>query len=80
MTHKVAKELCENVGMVDRATDLSDMVGGSFMRVRVVIDVAFPLCRGRLISFDKGEEGWVSFKYERLPNICYWCGCLNHSD
>ena len=20
------------------------------------------------------------FKYERLPNICYWCGCLNHVD
>ena len=20
------------------------------------------------------------FKYERLPNICYWCGCLNHGD
>ena len=19
-------------------------------------------------------------KYERLPNICYWCGCLTHSD
>ena len=22
----------------------------------------------------------MSFKYERLPNICYWCGCLNHVD
>ena len=22
----------------------------------------------------------MSFKYERLPNICYWCGCLTHSD
>ena len=80
MTCEVAEELCENVGMVDRTTNFSDIVGGSFMRVRVVIDVALPLCRGRLITFDKGEEGWVSFKYERLPNICYWCGCLNHSD
>ena len=80
MTHEVAEELCENVGMVDRTTNLSNMVGGSFMRVRVVIDADLPLCRGRLISFDEGEEGWASFKYERLPNICYWCGCLNHSD
>ena len=46
----------------------------------MVIDVSLPLCRGRLISFDEGEERWVSFKYERLPNMCYWCGCLNHSD
>ena len=24
----------------------------------------------------KGRKGG----HERLPNICYWCGCLNHSD
>ena len=45
-----------------------------------MIDASLPLCRGRLISFNEGEEGWVSFRYERLPNICYWCGCLNHCD
>ena len=28
----------------------------------------------------RGKEGWVSFKYERLLNICYWCGRLTHSD
>lgn len=52
------------------------------MRVRVSIDITLPLCRGRLISFENGDkgEGWVSFKYERLPNICYWCCCLNHVD
>ena len=22
----------------------------------------------------------MSFRYERLPNICYWCGCFDHSD
>ena len=22
----------------------------------------------------------MSFKYECLPNICYWCRCLDHSD
>ena len=22
----------------------------------------------------------VDFKYEQLPNICYWCGCLTHHD
>ena len=25
-----------------------------------------------------GEESWTSFKYERLPNLCYWCGRLTH--
>lgn len=23
---------------------------------------------------------WVTFKYERLPNLCYWFGCLDHDD
>lgn len=22
----------------------------------------------------------MSFKYERLPNLCYWCGQLTHHD
>ena len=22
----------------------------------------------------------MNFKYERLPNICYWCRCFDHSD
>ena len=25
-------------------------------------------------------EGWASFMYERLPNICYWCGLVLHND
>ena len=29
---------------------------------------------------DRSTEGWVSFKYERLPNFFYRCGLLTHSD
>lgn len=38
------------------------------------------MCRGRLINLEDGKEHWVSFKYEQLPNLCYWCGCLTHDD
>ena len=50
------------------------------MRVRVTIDIAEPLCRGRRVDFDEDNEGWVSFQYERLPNLCYWCDHLTHDD
>ena len=26
------------------------------------------------------KKTWITFKYERLPNICYWCGRLDHND
>lgn len=44
------------------------------------IDVTKPLSRGRKVEVSNGEVSWVSFKYERLPNLCYWCGCLTHQD
>lgn len=55
------------------------MKGGTFMRVRVSVDVSRPLCRGKKVSFYE-NEGWVSFQYERLPNLCFWCGLLSHDD
>ena len=45
------------------------------------IDLSLPLCRGRLVSVGEGgKQVWISLKYERLPNICYWCGRLTHDD
>ena len=51
-----------------------------FFLVRVMLDVTLPLCRGRVITFPSGEKRWIRLKNERLPSLCYWCGCLNHDD
>ena len=29
---------------------------------------------------ENGKELWVSFKYEQLSNLCYWCGSLTYDD
>ncbi|XP_030970096.1 uncharacterized protein LOC115990400 [Quercus lobata] len=79
MNPKVAEGICSTVGTVVRKSE-TEMNGGSFMRVRVNVDITRPLSRGRMVSVGQGREKWVSFKYERQPNICYWCGCLNHDD
>uniref|UniRef100_A0A7N2LW23 Zinc knuckle CX2CX4HX4C domain-containing protein n=1 Tax=Quercus lobata TaxID=97700 RepID=A0A7N2LW23_QUELO len=50
------------------------------MRVRVMVDVSQPLCHGMVVTLDDSREFCVSFKYERLPNLSYWCGCLTHND
>ena len=80
MNRRVAEEICVVVGFVDRTTSTDEMERGNFMHVRVSIDISLLLCRGRVLSLEDGSDVWVKFKYERLPNICYWCGCLNHSD
>ena len=77
---EVAEQICESVGTIHHPVDAPDCDGGSFIRVRVIIDISRPLCRGRLITLEDGNEHWVSFKYERLTNFCYWCGCATHVD
>ena len=79
MNKEVAEGICWGISEVC-SSKKSKMEGGDFMRVQVNIDVSKPLSQGSKISLDNGKDMWVSFKYERLSNICYWCGCLTQSD
>lgn len=80
MTIEAAISLGETMGVVPKPKDEAEMRGGQFMRVRVAVDVTKPLCCGRTITWDQGRDRWVYFLYERLPNLCYWCGLLSHDD
>ncbi|XP_050253663.1 uncharacterized protein LOC126699735 [Quercus robur] len=76
------------------ATDIGNTIGrvvqvdaspsgecrGRCIRVRILIDIEQPLCRGRYVDLDGSDPHWISFQYERLPIFCYWCGCLNHDE
>ncbi|KAK9987574.1 hypothetical protein SO802_027813 [Lithocarpus litseifolius] len=78
---EVAMEIVSVMGNVDvRMSREGGSSSFNFFRIRVSVDITKPLCRGRRITMASGKEGWVSFKYERLPNICYWCGRLTHGD
>ncbi|XP_031090840.1 uncharacterized protein LOC115995828 [Ipomoea triloba] len=51
----------------------------TFYRIRVAVPVDKPLRRRmRLMKRDK-TTCWISFKYERLHNFCFFCGLLGHS-
>ena len=56
------------------------MTEATLFVLKVSVDIIVPLCRGRLITLKDDKQVWVSFKYERLPNICYWYGRLTHND
>ena len=81
MTIEAAKKICSVLGEVSTSIDPKLYDGGHFIRVKVSIDLSLPLCRGKLISFgESGKQVWILFKYERLPNLCYWYGRLTHYD
>lgn len=68
------------------------MAAGSFLRVKVRIDIQQPLMRGftreegkeekkrRIAEPGGGREVdlWCRFEYEFLPDFCYTCGRLGH--
>ncbi|XP_075645254.1 uncharacterized protein At4g02000-like [Castanea sativa] len=81
LTWKAAKDIISVAGTVEESAQEDERFEGSnFLRFKVTVDVSNPLCRGRKIILRNGKESWVSFRYERLLNFCYWCGKLTHMD
>ena len=80
MLEETVKEIGETIGPLINPCDASEWKGGMFLHVRVRIDTTRPLCHKRRVTFEEGLEQWVSFQYERLPNICFWCGMFSHDD
>lgn len=78
MIQEVVEALCQLLGQIIPSPDKTKVEGGNFMRVRVELDITKPLCRGRKVTFGEGKDGWVSFKFERLPTYCCWCGSLSY--
>ena len=78
MTIEAAEGICHPLGRISHCRDEEETDGGEFMRVRVELDITKPLSRGRRVRFGPDSDGWVLFRYERLPVFCYWCGRLTH--
>lgn len=51
---------------------------GTGIYVKVSIDISKPLKKGCWLSLSSGKRSWIQFKYDRLPDFCYVCGCLTH--
>ena len=79
ISSQVAREVGSRLGMVkevDQRNRKDDI--NMFMRVHVALPITKPLRRGGFIAGSNGEKMWVSFKYERLPMFCHFCGILGH--
>ena len=81
MTEEVGKDLGSKLGKYiksDRHSWLSKQA--KFLLIRVDIPFDKPLRRGGNIVNMEGDKHWVTFKYERLPNFCFFCGILGHDE
>lgn len=49
-----------------------------FLRLRVLIDITKPLRQSFNVIRKSGNPLRVHFRYERLSDFCYRCGCIGH--
>ncbi|XP_042962692.1 uncharacterized protein LOC122296963 [Carya illinoinensis] len=75
MTEVRGEQIGSTVGRVDVQGDGSGW--GKFLRVQIHMDLNQPLARGRTLMV-KGNEIWIPFSYEKMPRICFSCGCIEH--
>ncbi|KAM0898591.1 hypothetical protein ACQ4PT_021853 [Festuca glaucescens] len=76
----IARSFCSDgcVPVVDCAAD--GRCWGSYMRVRVEVDVDKPLRRGvTVFSQRRKMTDWFNLQYEDLPHFCFSCGILGHT-
>ncbi|CAO2149240.1 unnamed protein product [Urochloa humidicola] len=61
-----------------------DTTVGRFLRIKVKLDIRKPLMRGVTVQVEKEDGGerpvWCPLVYEYLPDFCYTCGLIGHTD
>lgn len=78
MTRGVGQKIRASLGEVVDVDVSGDGVGwGKSLRICVLLNITKPLERGCALHLDN-QMVWVNFKYEKLSNFCYRCGCILH--
>lgn len=82
MNARTAEALGDEIGVfLEADTDEGDKAVGRFLRFKVKIDIRKPLMRGMTVIADSNNvERWCPLAYEHLPDFCYVCGLLGHTD
>ena len=81
LTQATGEVVGNNIGTLVQAADPEDDgEGGELLRIRVKMDITKALPRCCKLWSEGEHVGWALLKFERLPNFCYWCGRLTHSE
>lgn len=76
---KVGYVIGGKVGMFLKVdTDQRKIIIGKWLRVQIEVEISKQLTYGMWLSLAGGRRIWLTCRFERLPDYCYVCGCLNH--
>jgi hypothetical protein len=82
--HCKTKQLGINIGELlgnVEVADLYEYPGKKvIVKIKVFINVHQPISTGILIGNQRDGTHWIDFRYENLPQVCFSCGLLGHSD
>ena len=77
---KIGMMIGEATGVALRVwKDKEGKCSGSFLRIRVLVDVSKPI--RRVVPVRLGSSGvvhWAELKFERIPDFCFVCGRIGH--
>ncbi|KAK7841019.1 uncharacterized protein CFP56_015975 [Quercus suber] len=81
LTQETGAAVGNIIGSTIRVADPEDDGEGcEYLRVRVAMNITKPLPRCCKLKSEGKHIGWALLKFERLPNFCYWCGRVNHTE
>ncbi|XP_035544690.1 uncharacterized protein At4g02000-like [Juglans regia] len=79
MNKECGEHIKRSLGRIVEMGLLVDGIGwGPYLRIKIDLSLRKPLARGRTICHVQGEKVWLPLKYERLPRVCFDCGCMVH--
>lgn len=79
MSPKVASEVGNKIRVVEDVECRQKTNDQKFfLIVRVALPISKPVWRGGFPLGSDGQRHWVTYKYERLPMFCHYCGILGH--